>query len=935
MNVGICTTALRPGERGLAARIHSALVAVAVDCFVPPSTRDGDMESLRRARLVVASSLTLIALAIIYALIFLAMNSPIGAAALTGGACVGTIGLIIMRTTGSCCIVGNLLTAAFFGTLTVLACRLGGHSAHSLPWYVGVPVVALSAAGRRSAIFWLAATVLFLVGFYLLHVLGYSIPNDLSIPQYQLLGTLSWLGLTVLVLILVLVYETAMRRTLAELRSTEARLQREKDFTDSTIASLPGVFYVFDEQGRYLRWNENFEHVSGYSPQELAEMGPLDFFYGEDKQIVQRRIEDVLTDGQATVEARFLTKHGTLVPYFFSGRRLVIDDRLHLVGMGIDIADRRKAEMAVREAQLRADRQRNAIASLAVDKTIASGDVPAAARNLARVAAEVIQVDRVSVWLFSPDRRELRCVSLFEAGADRHGDRMVLTTAEYPTYFEAIAAESRISAADACSDPRTVELAGDYLVPLGITSLLDSAIVIEADMAGIVRLEHSGSPREWHPDEESFASTIAALVAQTLINEKRRQSESELARAKEAAETANQAKSEFLANMSHEIRTPMTAILGFCDILMGNMTVQEDRDAAATIKHNGQHLLGIINDILDLSKIEAGKFEVAHVVCSPCQVLAEVASLMRVRADAKNLSLRIHYDGPIPETIHSDPVRLRQVLINLVGNAVKFTEVGEVCLAARLVDATSDQPKMQFDVIDSGIGLTADQIARLFRPFSQVDASSTRKHGGTGLGLMISKRLADKLGGDVTVTSTPGKGSTFTLTVKTGSLTGVDLLEKPTEAQFLGDPKHRSAPSASRLACRVLLAEDGPDNQRLISFLLRQAGADVTLAANGQVAHDLALAAHREATPFDVILMDMQMPVMDGYEATTRLREAGYPGPIIALTAHAMSTDRDTCLRSGCDDYMTKPIDRRELIALVTKHAPRRIYPARADSSRA
>ncbi len=399
-----------------------------------------------------------------------------------------------------------------------------------------------------------------------------------------------------------------------------------------------------------------------------------------------------------------------------------------------------------------------------------------------------------------------------------------------------------------------------------------------------------------------------------------------------AAEVANASKSEFLANMSHEIRTPMTAILGFSENLLDPDLSESDRlNAINTIRRNGKHLLSIINDILDLSKIEAGKLEMECTRCSPLEMLADVKSLMRVRAEAKGLAFDVEYAGPVPETIQSDPTRLRQILINLLGNAIKFTETGGVRVAALCVNDEDRGARMQFDVIDTGVGMTAEQLARLFQPFTQADTSTTREFGGTGLGLTISKRLAEMLGGDITVESEPGKSSTFRLTVAAGPLDNVRIFDSPAEAEILKterQDKASAARAAEQLDCRILLAEDGPDNQRLISFILKKAGAAVTVAENGKVALDRALAARDEGNPFDVILMDMQMPVLDGYQATRQLRSRGYAALIIALTAHAMAGDREKCLEAGCDDYAAKPIDRRKLIEKIASHLPGAPAPA-------
>lgn len=399
-----------------------------------------------------------------------------------------------------------------------------------------------------------------------------------------------------------------------------------------------------------------------------------------------------------------------------------------------------------------------------------------------------------------------------------------------------------------------------------------------------------------------------------------------LAEAKARADAANVSKSEFLANMSHEIRTPMTAILGYADLLLDpEQSPRERIECVQTIRRNGQHLLTVINDILDISKIEAGRMTIERIECSPAQIVIHVASLMRQRAIEKNLVFGVECVGGIPRTIRSDPTRLRQILMNLVSNAIKFTESGGVRIVVKLADsAGTANPRLRFEVIDTGVGLTPEQQARLFQPFAQADASTTRRFGGTGLGLAISQRLARMLGGEITVESAPGSGSSFFLTIETGPLDGVEMVENLQELQ-VNEPLPTAAPPPARqLRGRILLAEDGPDNQRLIAYHLRKAGAEVAVAENGAVACEKALEAVAAGTPFDLVFMDMQMPVLDGYAATTRLRTEGYTGPIVALTAHAMAGDREKCLRAGCDDFLTKPISRDGLLEIAAQYINRK-----------
>ncbi|MCX7422163.1 MAG: ATP-binding protein [Planctomycetia bacterium] len=397
---------------------------------------------------------------------------------------------------------------------------------------------------------------------------------------------------------------------------------------------------------------------------------------------------------------------------------------------------------------------------------------------------------------------------------------------------------------------------------------------------------------------------------------------------KEEAEAANRAKSQFLANMSHEIRTPLTAILGFAEnLLESGITASERSSAAETIHRNGEHLLHLINDILDLSKIEAGKLDVELIPVSPVALIAEIMSVMRVRADAKQLPLVLKYLSAMPDKVRTDPTRLRQILINLIGNAIKFTAEGRVELHVECIQSSGpgDVARLRLSIIDTGIGLSDDHRQKLFQPFMQGDGSTTRRFGGTGLGLSISRRLARMLGGDVTVSSQLGRGSTFVVVLQTGLLSHAIWCPEPSEAITSLTCRELISPGRDiHLPCRILLAEDSPDNQRLISALLKKSGAEVVLANNGETAVSLVWQEFRHGHPFDVVLMDMQMPVLDGYSATKKLRSMGYMEPIVALTANAMRGDRQQCLDAGCDDYATKPIQRLELLRTIASFLPER-----------
>lgn len=396
----------------------------------------------------------------------------------------------------------------------------------------------------------------------------------------------------------------------------------------------------------------------------------------------------------------------------------------------------------------------------------------------------------------------------------------------------------------------------------------------------------------------------------TLQREELKSKNATIAEERARAEAANQSKSEFLANMSHEIRTPLTAIKGFAEILVEHCESSFAVDAAGRVVRNSQHLLAIVNDILDLSKIEAGKLALAPESCCPADIARETLAMVESRATEKGVSVETHIAANCPERINADPMRLRQVLLNLIGNAIKFTEKGSVAVQVGAVGEAGNA--LRFSVADTGVGITPSQVQAIFQPFQQEDNSTQRRFGGTGLGLAISRQLVSRMGGLITVCSEPGRGSTFSALLPAGS--GGEETESPDSSAPIACVEEDA--SLRLLGRRILVAEDGPDNRILIEFLLTQAGADVALVPNGKRAVDTIRAA---GEAFDCVVLDMQMPVMDGYTAARTLRQDGFRGPIVALTAHAMEGDREAAIGSGCDDYLAKPINAPQLIGLLAE----------------
>lgn len=416
------------------------------------------------------------------------------------------------------------------------------------------------------------------------------------------------------------------------------------------------------------------------------------------------------------------------------------------------------------------------------------------------------------------------------------------------------------------------------------------------------------------------AINLANKMNKSLIESEQRQREFAY-----HAQRANRAKSMFLANMSHEIRTPMTAVLGYTELLKDMIPEHKYPDTMGTavnrIARAGSHLLTVINDVLDLSKIESGKLAINPVKCHIGEVLAECVATMQVQSNERGVDLQVNFKTSIPESVIADPYRVRQIILNLISNAIKFTYYGSITIELEQIDDT-----LNIAVADTGVGIEPDRLETIFKPFEQVDINKVEtalsyENLGTGLGLSISRQLAEMMQGELSATSVVARGSTFTFSLP------IILPESETEPRSINElptddsTKHskKKQQTNTQFSGRILIAEDGPDNQLLLKHFLSKANLELEFVWNGQQAVNRITSDPDPQRAFDLIIMDMQMPVLDGYHATTKLRQQGCTLPILALTANALPGDRQRCLQAGCDEYETKPLNRARLLRTIKR----------------
>ncbi len=644
---------------------------------------------------------------------------------------------------------------------------------------------------------------------------------------------------------------------ITERKIIEAQLGRERLLNDAIFDSIPGLLYLYDQDGRLVRWNRKHSELTGYTDRELAAMNVMDWYRDdpETQDRIAKAIGRVLEDGSGAAEAKLQTKDGRRIPFLFTAVRLELEGRTYFTGIGIDMTDRKRSEEALRLSEERLALALDAASDGLWDWNLETGETYFSPRYLDMLGYAPGDLDlNIVSWeqlLHPDDREEARRTEL------DHIDR---------------------------GEPFSIEFR------------------LRNKAGGWQWVMSRGKVVQWDAEERPLR-----MVGTHVDIDQRKRMENELVKAKEAAEASNTAKSEFLANMSHEIRTPLNGIMGVLQLLESGAGNEEQRRTCALALQATSRLTRLLSDILDLSRVEAGKMQMRVEPFNLREALEHSVDLFKPIALQSGLEFSHHFDPTLPDYVAGDAVRIQQVLMNLIGNAFKFTTRGYVTVEASPLPSKDDgSVRVFFAVSDSGRGIDDEALATLFQPFSQVTKGFTRDHQGAGLGLAITRRLVALMGGTMAVESEPGVGSVFSFSLPFAIADAPPAAPEPVQ-----EKQTKTHPA------RILLAEDDEVTIFATRALLAKAGYEVSVARTGQE----AVALLREQD-FGLVLMDVQMPGMDGVEATRVIRSDPGLGarrdiPIIALTAFAMDGEKTAFLAAGMDAYVSKPVGMKELLRAI------------------
>jgi len=669
--------------------------------------------------------------------------------------------------------------------------------------------------------------------------------------------------------------------------------------------SIPDLIFAKDLKLRFTHFNKAFlRHFGGNDsilgktdaeglgiPVELSER-----FNEMDRKTIK--------ENRTNIEEGYMPSFDGKLPVFETIKTpLTLNGSvIGVLGIARDITLRKETERAIAENYQYAYKLSNTLADITKSPVISAGILKEAANAITQQGGIALNTHRVSVWNITNTSDVLTNITCYDCVTGTHYIQDDFDLVPRKQYKKLLKTERLI----VTNDMKTslFEITIDGYGP-NLCAMLDAPIHVDGELVGVVCVEQDyceryPEKREWTMDEQSFVSSLADLMALTISGFERR-------KAREEAEIANRTKSSFLASMSHEIRTPMNSIVGFSELALDDDISQKTKHYLENIMENSRWLLLIINDILDISKIESGKLELEKVPFSLPDIFTSCRTMITPKTNEKGLILQFYAEPSVGKIPLGDPTRLRQVLANLLSNAEKFTKSGIIKVQSIIKEFSDDKITMYFEVIDSGIGMTSEQISKIFTPFTQAESGTTRKYGGTGLGLTITNYLVEMMGGKLNVESAPGVGSKFSFELTFDTINkNYDNLNENRIAQIeLKKPAFKG---------EVLLCEDNYMNQQVICEHLTRVGIKTVLAENGKVGVDLVKKrAEKGEKQFDLIFMDIHMPVMDGLEASTKILELNTSIPIVALTANVMSHDRELYKKNGMVDYVGKPFTSQEL----------------------